>query len=65
MNIQQALEELISAGFSQRKIGDAVGTSQPTIHRLLTGQTQRIDYELGLSILKLYAEHLQKTPQSA
>lgn len=48
MTIQEMLADLKALGFSQREIADAVGTTQPTIHRATKGAG--VIYETGKAI---------------
>ncbi|MCH2341480.1 hypothetical protein ACGFZ7_16345 [Pseudomonas sp. NPDC047963] len=54
MKIKTMIEELMERGYSQGSIADAVGTTQPTIHRALNGSDIR--YTTGKAIEALYAQ---------
>lgn len=54
MNIKNMIEELMESGYSQGSIADAVGTTQPTIHRALNGSDIR--YTTGKAIEALYTQ---------
>lgn len=56
MTIKTMIEGLIERGYSQGSIADAVGTTQPTIHRALNGSDVR--YTTGKAIESLYARSL-------
>jgi predicted transcriptional regulator len=56
MTIKNMIEELIELGYSQGSIADAVGTTQPTIHRALNGSDIR--YTTGKAIESLYAKRV-------
>lgn len=53
---------LISKGFSEVKIAKAVGTSQPTIHRIKCGSGTT--YEIGKRIENLYFSECTFTESS-
>jgi len=56
MKIKKMIERLVELGYSQGSIADAVGTTQPTIHRALNGADIR--YTTGKAIEALYAQEL-------
>lgn len=56
MTIKNMIEELMELGLSQGSIADAVGTTQPTIHRALNGADIR--YTTGKAIESLYAHRV-------
>lgn len=58
MIIKNMIEELIELGLSQGSIADAVGTTQPTIHRALNGADIR--YTTGKAIESLYAQRVRR-----
>ncbi len=53
MTIKEMLASLISQGWSQSSLARELGTTQPTIHRLLE-KDQGASYELGKKIEFLY-----------
>ncbi|WP_313226740.1 hypothetical protein [Stutzerimonas chloritidismutans] len=54
MSIKKMIEELMKLGNTQGSIADAVGATQPTIHRALNGSDIR--YTTGKAIESLYAQ---------
>lgn len=57
MSPQDAVQYLISAGWSEARIAAGVGTSQPTIHRLKHGRVTRgVSFEVGLALVQLAAK---------
>lgn len=52
MTIKEMLADLAAHGLSQKAIADAVGTTQPTIHRASKGSG--ISYETGKAIETLH-----------
>lgn len=54
MTIKNMIEELIELGYTQGSIAEAVGATQPTIHRALNGSDIR--YTTGKAIETLYAQ---------
>lgn len=52
----QIVSDLMSAGLNQKAIGDAVGTSQATISRLLAGQ-ESLDWRVADALRLLHATH--------
>lgn len=54
MTIKTMIEGLIGLGYTQGSIAEAVGATQPTIHRALNGSDIR--YTTGKAIESLYAE---------
>lgn len=56
MTIKSMIEGLMDIGLSQGSIADAVGTTQPTIHRALNGADIR--YTTGKAIESLYAQRV-------
>lgn len=55
MSVKEMLASLISRGWSQSSIARQLGTTQPTIHRLLE-KDQGCSYELGKKIEALYSQ---------
>jgi plasmid maintenance system antidote protein VapI len=58
MNIKEMLSCLIAGGYSQSSLARALGTTQPTIHRILE-KDQGLSYELGKKIESLYEQAQQ------
>lgn len=58
MTIKNMIDELMELGLSQGSIADAVGTTQPTIHRALNGADIR--YTTGKAIESLYALRVRR-----
>lgn len=56
MTIKNMIEGLIELGYTQGSIAEAVGATQPTIHRALNGSDVR--YTTGKAIESLYAQKL-------
>lgn len=56
MTIKKMIERLIELGYTQGGIADAVGATQPTIHRALNGADIR--YTTGKAIEFLYKQKL-------
>jgi predicted XRE-type DNA-binding protein len=54
LTISAMLLAVIDSGMTQTQIAEHLGTSQPTIHRLLK-KNCRADYDIGKHIEKLYA----------
>lgn len=54
MTIKNMIEGLIEMGYTQGSIAEAVGATQPTIHRALNGSDVR--YTTGKAIESLYAQ---------
>lgn len=54
MTIKNMIEGLLEAGYTQGSIAEAVGATQPTIHRALNGSDVR--YTTGKAIESLYAQ---------
>lgn len=61
MTVKNMIEELMELGYSQGSIADAVGTTQPTIHRALNGADIR--YTTGKAIESLYAQRVRRRPE--
>ena len=40
IDFQLIVQELVKSGMSQSEIARLVGTTQPTIHRIMTGETR-------------------------
>lgn len=58
MNIQTAIHQLIEAGLSEGRIAKEVGnTTQPTIHRIKTGNIKNTSFEIGTRILQVHAKY--------
>lgn len=53
--LQIALNGLAERGWSETKIAQEVGTTQPTINRIKKGKTRSPSYEVGAGILSLHA----------
>lgn len=52
MSVSQMIKELVEKGLTQHAIAEAIGTSQPTVHRAAKGGA--ILYENGKAIERLY-----------
>lgn len=63
MTLQKMIEALIASGMSQKELANAVGTTQPTIHRAAHGASMK--YETGRKIETVYLNHLHKFIDSA
>lgn len=63
MTLQEMLGELERLGYSQRAIADAVGATQPTIHRAIRGASVR--YETGKAIEALLKKARTAASRSA
>ena len=48
-----AIQDLISAGYTEAQIAKQVGTTQPTIHYLKTGASSDVKYRLGVRLVLL------------
>ncbi|MCQ4267372.1 hypothetical protein NAV28_09095 [Pseudomonas stutzeri] len=59
MTIKKMIEELMELGYTQHSIADAVGATQPTIHRALNGSDIR--YTTGKAIESLYIRKLEES----
>lgn len=59
MTIKKMIEELMELGYTQNSIADAVGATQPTIHRALNGSDIR--YTTGKAIESLYIRKLEES----
>lgn len=59
MTIKKMIEELMELGYTQGSIADAVGATQPTIHRALNGSDIR--YTTGKAIESLYIRKLEES----
>ena len=46
-----AIQDLISAGYTEAQIAKRVGTTQPTIHYLKTGASSDVKYRLGVRLV--------------
>jgi len=44
---------LVQAKWSEARIAKAVGTSQPTIHRLKHGTQKRVGFEVGTKLVAI------------
>ncbi|KXO81131.1 hypothetical protein [Stutzerimonas stutzeri] len=60
MTIKNMIEGLIELGYTQGSIAEAVGATQPTIHRALNGSDIR--YTTGKAIETLYAQKVGGLP---
>lgn len=59
MSPREAVERLLKADWSEARIAAAVGTSQPTIHRIKRGLLKRgVTFELGTALIDLAAGEL-------
>lgn len=58
MNIQAIILALLDSGMTQKALAEAVGTTQPTIHRGLHGADIR--YSVGRKIELLYEQVSQE-----
>ncbi|MFL1584537.1 hypothetical protein NKZ05_08545 [Stutzerimonas stutzeri] len=56
MSIKNMIEGLLELGYTQGSIAEAVGATQPTIHRALNGSDIR--YTTGKAIESLYAQEI-------
>ncbi len=56
MTIKNMIEGLLELGYTQGSIAEAVGATQPTIHRALNGSDIR--YTTGKAIESLYAQNV-------
>lgn len=54
MDWQKIINELMTAGISQRLIADAAGCSQPVISDLSNGIQKEVKYSIGEKILALH-----------
>ena len=59
MTIKKMIEELMELGYTQGSIADAVGATQPTIHRALNGSDIR--YTTGKAIESFYTRKLSES----
>lgn len=50
---QQAVKALVKAKWSEARIAKAVGTSQPTIHRLKHGAQKRVAFDIGTKLVAI------------
>lgn len=50
---QQAVQALVEAKWSEARIARAVGTSQPTIHRLKHGLQKRVAFDVGMRLVSI------------
>lgn len=50
---QQAVQALVDAKWSEARIARAVGTSQPTIHRLKRGLQKRVAFDVGMRLVSI------------
>ncbi|MDT3467913.1 hypothetical protein [Stenotrophomonas maltophilia] len=50
---QQAVQVLVKAKWSEARIAKAVGTSQPTIHRLKRGTQKSVAFEVGTKLVAI------------
>lgn len=51
-----AIQDLISAGYTEAQIAKQVGTTQPTIHYLKTGASSDVKYRLGVRLVLLCSQ---------
>jgi len=58
--LKTTIEELISSGLTEQAIADAVGSTQPTINRIRTGETEDPKHSLGRSLERLHQDRLQR-----
>jgi len=58
MTIKKMIEKLMELGYTQGSIADAVGATQPTIHRALNGSDIR--YTTGKAIESFYIRKLEE-----
>lgn len=56
MQLSEMLKAITATGMSQNDIAEAIGVSQPTIHRALKGSPML--YDSGKRIEQLYAERV-------
>ena len=52
MTPTDAVQQLITRGWSEAKIAHAAETSQPTVHRVKHGH-RKIDFQLGVRLIRL------------
>ena len=57
MNTQKRMQRLVAAGWTQQQIADAVGITQATVSRILSGKFQHPNEEIVLATARVYAEH--------
>lgn len=55
MSPQDAIAALVLAGWTEKAIADAVGTSQPSINRIKNNSKQSVRYEVGVKLIALAA----------
>lgn len=55
MDFKNIVSQLIDCGFSEKSIAEDVGTSQPTIHRLKTGQYDDPKYSVAKKLIDLHS----------
>jgi len=53
MNWNKVINDIIESGLSEAAIAKKVGTNQPTINRIKSGVTTKVEYSLGVRILSL------------
>ena len=54
-NFAQITHEVMAAyGYSEAALAKRLGVSQPTIHRIKTGQVETPNYTIGAALVALY-----------
>lgn len=55
MDIQEIVSDLIESGLSEGAIAEMIGeVSQPTIHRIKTGETKNTSFRVGSALVDLH-----------
>lgn len=57
MKLSKVIEDLRAVGLSEKRIAELVDTSQPTIHRIRTGESSDTSYRVGKALEKLHKAH--------
>ncbi|PUB87043.1 MAG: hypothetical protein DBP02_02015 [gamma proteobacterium symbiont of Ctena orbiculata] len=57
MDIQEIVSDLIESGLSEGAIAEMIGeVSQPTIHRIKTGEIKNTSYKIGSALVALHEQ---------
>ena len=59
MDWEHIIIDLLDEGFSQKMIAEELEVSQPTVSRILTGVTTRVEHALGEALIEMHIREVQ------
>jgi predicted transcriptional regulator len=65
MTPKAAILALVSADWTETRIAEAVGSTQPTINRIKTGKQRTCAFELGVALATLASVHAPRKGKAA